>query len=199
MSQAHELIEAKIERVIGVREGSASAVALAAGDKKFLIFVGRSEGDAVRRELSGERTERPFTHDLFAFALQAFDIVVKKVVISAILNDVYCATITLERRASDGRIDEVRLDARASDSIVVALKGEAPLWVTQRVLDAVEDMSAQLAQLDAAQDADDGAAVEEEDELEGAEASEGDDDEEDAEDDEDDDDASDPGRDRPLG
>lgn len=143
-----ELLEVKIDRVLGVREGSAQAVVLEREGKKFFIFVGPFEGAAVRRELEGESSERPMTHDLLDFVLRGFDVVVAKVVISALLNDVFCATITLTR-GTGAATEEVRLDARASDSLVVALKAKAPLFVTRRVFDAVEDASEHLAKLDA--------------------------------------------------
>jgi uncharacterized protein len=145
-----DLLEVSIERVLGVREGSAQAVVLEREGKRFLIFVGPAEGAAVRRELAGERAERPLTHDLLDYVLRAFDVAVTKVVISALVNDVFCATISLTQRIGDD-VNEVRLDARASDSIVVALKAKAPLYVTRRVFDVVDDVSEQLEKLEAAE------------------------------------------------
>lgn len=142
-----ELLEVKIERVLGVREGSAQAVVLEREGKRFFIFVGPFEGAAVRRELEGASSERPMTHDLLDFVLRGFDVTVAKVVISALMNDVFCATVTLTR-GSGAATEELRLDARASDSLVIALKAGAPLYVTRRVFDAVEDASEHLGKLD---------------------------------------------------
>jgi uncharacterized protein len=140
-----ELVEVTIERVIGFRESQAAAVVLAHPEKKFLIFVGPSEGAAVQRELSHQRADRPATHDLLDYVMKGFDIEVKRVVVSTILNNVFCATVILVQKGQGGTPShEVRLDARASDSIVIALKAKVPLQVTRRVLDAVEDAAPHL-------------------------------------------------------
>jgi bifunctional DNase/RNase len=140
-----ELVEVTIERVIGFRESQAAAVVLAHPEKKFLIFVGPAEGAAVQRELSHQRADRPATHDLLDYVMKGFDIEVKKVVVSTIMNNVFCATVILEQKGQGGAPShEVRLDARASDSIVIALKAKVPLHVTRRVLDAVEDATPHL-------------------------------------------------------
>lgn len=145
-----DLVEVAIERVLGFRESAAAAVVLVHEKKRFLIFVGPAEGAAVQRELAGQRADRPATHDLLDYILKGFEIVVTKVVVSSIVNNVFCATITLDQVVQDGGPkNEVRIDARASDSIVVALKGKVPLFVTRRVLDAVEDATEHLAMLEA--------------------------------------------------
>jgi uncharacterized protein len=145
-----DLVEVTIERVLGFRESAAAAVVLAHEKKRFLIFVGPAEGAAAQRELAGQRADRPATHDLLDYILKGFEIEVKTVVVSSIVNNVFCATIILHQRAQDGGpASEVRLDARASDSIVIALKAKVPLYVTRRVLDAVEDATEHLAMLEA--------------------------------------------------
>jgi bifunctional DNase/RNase len=183
-----ELVEVTIERVIGFRESSAAAVVLSHPTKKFLIFVGPAEGAAVQRELAHQKADRPATHDLLDYVLKGFEIEVKKVVVSAIMNNVFCATVILTQKAHDGGpSEEVRLDARASDSIVVALKAKVPLWVTKRVLDAVDDAGPHLAAADEKpeEDSDSEAGMEEESddkpdfEFDPGEEDEGDDDDDD--------------------
>jgi uncharacterized protein len=195
-----ELLEVSIERVLGVREGAAQAVVLERGGKRFFIFVGPAEGAAVRRELAGERSERPLTHDLLDYVLRAFEVSVTKVVISALVNDVFCATISLTQRVGDD-VNEARLDARASDSIVIALKAKVPFYVTRRVFDAVEDMTPQLEKLAASElqsfesvggvESESEPATGPEGEAEDLEAGEGDDDAPETEEEDED-------RDRPL-
>jgi uncharacterized protein len=144
-----DLVEVSIERVIGFRESAAAAVVLSHPQKRFLIFVGPAEGSAVQRELANQRADRPATHDLLDYILRGFDIEVKKVVVSSIVNNVFCATVILNQKGQEGApSNEVRLDARASDSIVIALKAKVPLWVTRRVLDVVEDATEHLSLLE---------------------------------------------------
>jgi bifunctional DNase/RNase len=138
----------EVERIIPFRDSA--AVVLRHPEKHFMIFVGPAEAAAIRRELRGDRTERPLTHELISYVFQGFDIRVTKVVISSIVNDVFCATLVLEQDRTDepGGKNEVRLDVRASDSMVIALKSKAQIWVTRRVLDKVEDVSETLARID---------------------------------------------------
>lgn len=139
--------EVRIDRVLVFRESGTVGVALSHPDKKFVIFVGQVEGAAIDRELRKVRSDRPMTHDLLEYALRGFDIAIARVVISSVSNGVYCASIILTQQMPEHR-NEVRLDARASDAMVLALKFEVPLFVTSEVLDAVEDFGEQLALLD---------------------------------------------------
>jgi hypothetical protein len=144
-----ELVKVEVKRVIGPVRDTA-AVLLGNDEKVFMIFVGIYEAAAIIRELQHEKTERPLTHDLIKSVLVGFDIVVKKVIISSIVNNVFCATLVLEREApgaGDGGAtlkDEVRIDLRASDSIVIALKTASEIWVSRKVFEAVEDVKSQL-------------------------------------------------------
>ena len=111
------------------------------------------------------------THDLMEFALRGFDIGVTRAVISSVHNGVYCASLILSQQLDSHR-NEVRLDTRASDAMVFALKWGVPLMVTTSVLETVEDFTEQLAMLDSK----DGDEADEEDD--GAESDDEDDDDE---------------------
>lgn len=151
-----ELIEVRLRRVLPFRDSA--AVVLEAPGKNFMIFVGLPEAMAMSRLLDGQESDRPLTHDLLAFVMSAFDIEVKKVVVSSIVESVFCATLTLVQHEEGRPPQELRLDARASDSIVIALKHGQPIWVTQRVLDEVEDVTEAVehleSQLDGSSDGD---------------------------------------------
>lgn len=140
-----ELLPATVERVLPFRDSA--AVVLRAEEKPFMIFVGRYEAQAIMRELEGERTERPLTHDVITYVLTGFDIKVSRIVVSSIVNSVFCATLILTRDGADP--EEVRLDIRASDSLVLALKTGVPIWVARRVHDQVEDVTEALERIDA--------------------------------------------------
>ena len=140
-----ELLPATVERVLPFRDSA--AVVLRAEDKPFMIFVGRYEAQAIMRELEGERTERPLTHDVISYILTGFDIIVERIVVSSIVNSVFCATLILAREGADS--EEVRLDIRASDSLVLALKTGVPIWVARRVFEQVGDVSEALLRIDA--------------------------------------------------
>ncbi len=150
-----ELLEVTVERAFSVPEGTGVGVVVSHPEKKMLIFVGPAEGAAIDRELRDARAERPSTHDLLDYVMKGFDIEVRSVVISAIVNNVYCATVILVRPADDGSAasHEVRIDARASDSIVLHLKAKVPLLMTRRAFEMAEDATDRLKSLEEAQPA----------------------------------------------
>lgn len=144
------LEEVHIRKVLGPTHDG-TAVVLGNDKKSFVIFIGRYEGAAINRELEAEVPPRPLTHDLMAYILDGFNIDVKKIIISDVVNETFCATLVLEQRVLDkggewvGKRNEVRIDARPSDCMILALKEKKPLFCTQKVLATVTDVSNELA------------------------------------------------------
>ncbi len=141
-----DLVKAEVERVIGTT-GQDYAVVVRAEGRAFLIFVGQPEVVTIYRELKGETTPRPMPHDLVVNLMHGFDIEVRLVVISAIVDNVFCATLLMARPDDDessGLSHEVRLDLRASDAMIIALKTGSQLHVTREVLEQTEDVSQML-------------------------------------------------------
>ncbi|MGE3165308.1 MAG: bifunctional nuclease family protein [Planctomycetota bacterium] len=124
-----------------------TAVLLGNEDKTFLIFIGLYEATALLREMRHETAARPLTHDLIQSMLLGFDLTIKKVIVSDIVDNAFCATLILEQQqsASDGALvghrNEVRIDARPSDCLVLAVKNSSDIFVTDDVLEQVQDFS----------------------------------------------------------
>jgi bifunctional DNase/RNase len=136
----------RIKKVLGpINAGT--AVLLGNEQKTFVMFIGTYEGAAILRELNQEPPPRPMTHDLLANVLLGFDITIKKIIISSIVNDTFCAMLVLEQPCKDendewnGKRNEVHIDARPSDCLVLALKNGVEIFATQAVLDQVNDIS----------------------------------------------------------
>ena len=141
-----DLITVEIQKIVGPTPHGA-AVLLGNQEKSFVVFIGQSEAHALRRETEGERTERPMTHDLLQSVLLGFDVSIRQIVITQILDGAFCATLILEQQVADkegewaGRRNEVRIDARPSDCFVLALKTGTKIEVTREVFDQVADVS----------------------------------------------------------
>ncbi len=136
-----ELVEVTVERVIATTDNY-YAVILRSAEKPFLIFVARPEVLALYRELKGIDSQRPLSHDVIVNMIRAFDIEVRMVAISSIIENVFCATLLLTELGEDGgERNEVRLDLRASDAMIIALKTRSQLYVSREVLDQVDDAS----------------------------------------------------------
>lgn len=140
------LEKVKIKRVIGPTP-SGAAVLLGNEKKTFVVFVGFYEAAALIREINREVPARPLTHELIQNVFLGFDLEVKHVIISAILENTFCATLILQQKVAAGsdewvaRRNEVRIDARPSDCFVIALKNKVDIFVTREVFDQVQDVS----------------------------------------------------------
>jgi len=106
-------------------------VVLTDGDKHQLpIFIGLWEAVSINSAKNHEVLPRPFTHDLFLDLLGRFHITLKSLRIDSIENGVYYAQLVLAQNSH-----EEYIDCRPSDGIAVALRGEAPIFVEDSVLE----------------------------------------------------------------
>ena len=88
--------------------------------------------------LAGTRKSRPLTHDLIDNILLGLEAKLDHVVINESKGDTYFARIVLKMSNELGT-KIVEIDARPSDSIVLALHHEKPIHVSRSVYDQEED------------------------------------------------------------
>ena len=93
------------------------------------IVIGNTEAVSIYTELAEERAPRPLTHDLFRAVLDHFDARVEEVRIVDLKDGVFYAELVLSWGG-----EHIRLDARPSDSIALALKYKAPVFMADKVL-----------------------------------------------------------------
>lgn len=116
------------------------AVFLGNDDKTFVIYVDQSVGNAIQLTLNGVKKERPLTHDLIGNILLGLGAKLEHVVINDVQEGTYFARILLKMENELGK-KIIELDARPSDSTVLALQSRRPILVARNVFDTVEDMS----------------------------------------------------------
>ena len=122
------------------------ALFLGSDAKTFVIYMDQGIGDAIQRAVHGERAARPMTHDLMTSILDGLGAEVERVVINEVHQGTFFARLIISMENELGH-KIVEIDARPSDSIVLALSADKPLYVACEVLDAVEDMTEILAKL----------------------------------------------------
>ena len=122
------------------------AVFLGSDEKTFVIYMDRGIGDAIQRAVNGERAERPLTHDLMVTLLDGLGAEVERVVINDVQDGTFFARLIISMENELGH-KIVEIDARPSDSIVLALTTQKPLYAARQVLDAVDDMTEILAKI----------------------------------------------------
>ena len=122
------------------------AVFLGSDAKTFVIYMERAIGEAIQRAVNGEQAERPMTHDLMITLLDGLGAELERVVINDVKEGTFFARLIVSMENELGH-KIVEVDARPSDSIVLALTSEKPLYAAQIVLDAVDDMTEILAKI----------------------------------------------------
>jgi bifunctional DNase/RNase len=91
--------------------------------------------------MHGVPKERPLTHDLIVSILAAYDARVERVIINDFNDNIFFARLIL---VADNELHQrkiMEIDARPSDCLALALRVQAPLYVSRKVWDHVGDES----------------------------------------------------------
>ncbi|MFN2556787.1 MAG: bifunctional nuclease family protein [Nitriliruptorales bacterium] len=99
------------------------------GGRRLPIWVGEHEGIALAFALEGVPLPRPMTYQLTAALLQAAGSHITGVLISALTDGAYYATISLDTPAGRKKVD-----ARPSDAMILAMLSDAQVMVEAAVL-----------------------------------------------------------------
>jgi uncharacterized protein len=100
------------------------------GNRFLPIWIGHPEAAAILMKLQDTPAARPMTHDLLSNMLDQLNATVSKVTVTELRDNTFHALITLD---ADG--SEVEIDSRPSDAIALAVRSEAPIYVSDDVLD----------------------------------------------------------------
>ena len=100
------------------------------GNRVLPIWVGAGEGDIIAMLLSNISAVRPTPWDLTARLLEVGEMKIEKVAVIALRGITFIATMWINAK---GKTSEV--DARPSDAIALALRADAPIFVTPEVFE----------------------------------------------------------------
>jgi bifunctional DNase/RNase len=100
------------------------------GKRKLPIIIGGFEAQAIALKLENIKPPRPFTHDLFKNISDAFGLHVNEIFIDELHNETFYAKVIGEL---NGEIHEI--DARPSDAIAIAVRFNAPVFVSEEIMD----------------------------------------------------------------
>ena len=101
------------------------------GSRFLPVVIGIAEVNAIKLKLSGIEPPRPLTHDLLLNAIDQLGAKLKEIHIDKLENNTLHAKLVLSRNGSP----EIKVDARPSDSVALALRAGAPIYVAAEVLD----------------------------------------------------------------
>jgi uncharacterized protein len=100
------------------------------GKNRFLpIWIGQPEAAAILMKLQNAGLPRPMTHDLLAATIERLSASVAAVLVTELRENTFYAVIEL---MADGQ--HIRLDSRPSDAIALAVRTEAPIFVSADLL-----------------------------------------------------------------
>ncbi len=129
------LVQMDVSKIrIDERRGEQVVVLKERGGTRFLpIIIGISEVTAIKMKISGIQPPRPLTHDLLQSTISELGATLQRIVITKLESNTFFAKLILQSK--DGEVREV--DARPSDSIAIALRADAPIFVAEEVLNQV--------------------------------------------------------------
>ena len=94
------------------------------------IWIGAMEAMAISLSLNNVSLPRPMTHDLLLLAVKNLEAEILRVEVVALKEGTYYAEIEMLQNGKKKRID-----SRPSDAIALALRAEAPIFVSKEVLE----------------------------------------------------------------
>ncbi|GJG87626.1 hypothetical protein tb265_28070 [Gemmatimonadetes bacterium T265] len=99
------------------------------GRRVLPIWIGHPEAESIAMHLNGAKRERPLTHDLCKSLVVGLGGTLQRVQITKVQQRTYFAELHLQ-----GPTGVVRIDARPSDSIAIAVRLGAPIFAPESLL-----------------------------------------------------------------
>lgn len=104
------------------------------GSRQFPIYIGFHEMDALDRAIHRKMAPRPLTHDLILNVIESMGGELERVIVDDLRDETFYGKLGV--RIKDG--EEVLVDSRPSDAIVLAARQGAPIFVAEHVLNLIE-------------------------------------------------------------
>jgi bifunctional DNase/RNase len=99
------------------------------GNTMLPIWVGPAEATAIALSIQGMKASRPLTCDLLMEVVEQLEAKVVMVLVTELKEQTYYARLVLGRAGGS-----VEVDCRPSDGIALALRADAPIYVSEAVL-----------------------------------------------------------------
>jgi hypothetical protein len=113
------------------KEGVTPIVFLENDEKRVLpIYIGAAEAFSIQTALEKMPYPRPLTHDLMITIMEELQSRIKEVIIDDLDDGVFFARIVVRKNG-----DEYEFDARPSDSLALAIRTKAPVYVSKGVME----------------------------------------------------------------
>jgi len=94
------------------------------------IVIGLNEASAIKLKISGFNPPRPLTHDLIFQILNNLNVTIEKIIIDKLEENTFHAKIIIKTATNELKT----IDARPSDSIALAVRFHAPIFVEDEII-----------------------------------------------------------------
>lgn len=128
----------KIElQVLNISNSQAQAGAYALvlgernGERQLPIIIGATEAQTIIIEMRGIVPPRPLTYNLFASVLEILGVKLIRILIYKVDNGVFYSFLYIRTEETI-----IRVDARTSDAVALALRMDAPIFIYEEILEA---------------------------------------------------------------
>ena len=100
------------------------------GSRILPIVIGLLEASSIKMKISGIKPPRPLTHDLLKDTIDNLGAKIERVIVDKLEHNTFHAKLYLKNEQKDN----VVIDARPSDSIALAVRAGAPIFVEDSVI-----------------------------------------------------------------
>lgn len=130
------MVSVKLRGLVQGQESGSASVILTSPDDVLLISIGIAEATSIQIALEGHKLPRPMTHDLIVNVLSGLNAVLRSVTIYKIKDGTFYAYLRVEQfNDQEEVVQELRIDARPSDAIALAVRTQCPMYVAQEVME----------------------------------------------------------------
>lgn len=116
-------------------QAQAGAYAMVLGEingmRQLPVIIGSAEAQSMMIEMRGIVPPRPLTHTLFASVLKVLGATLLRVLIYKVDNGVFYSYLYMKTEETI-----LRIDARTSDAVALALRMDAPIFIYDDILEA---------------------------------------------------------------
>ncbi|MBR6433072.1 MAG: bifunctional nuclease family protein [Bacteroides sp.] len=127
-------IELQVQNISNSQaQAGAYALVLAevGGNRQLPVIIGAYEAQAMLIELKKIIPPRPMTHNLFASVLEILGVKLLRILIYKAENGIFHSFLYMKAEETI-----LRIDARTSDAVTLALRMDAPIFIYEDILEA---------------------------------------------------------------
>jgi len=127
-----EMVPARIGSISITNLGFILFLKIETDDRVLPIFIGANEAQSIALAIKQEPPPRPMTHDLLKSMLECMDCAITRVEVNDLKDNTFFGKIYVRKAG----FEDIEFDARPSDAMAMAIRWEAPIFVSRSVFES---------------------------------------------------------------